>query len=177
VQVTVQNLFATTLTDVAGEIVLDGDSAAVRFDSCTAPVSLASGASTELTWYYTALERGQVSCAVRAVVSSLPDSSAFISSAPIQIQAQPSAALVNLLNSAPASVTKGQHNVFPLTIRVAHPDTGAYVASLRLDGIRLTVSDAAGTAQPADHVFSRMVLGDDFSNYAVAYPIPTTASP
>ncbi|MBK7143010.1 MAG: hypothetical protein IPH75_13110 [bacterium] len=172
VRLQVENHFASTLTNVVSEIALFGDSSAVRFDSSSAPLTLAASAGGELTCYFTAIQPGQVAWRMRAIAPLVPDSSAFLATATTSIQVQPSAAEVGLLNSAPASVTRGQKNVFPLTIRVAHPDSGQFIAPLEVHGVQLVVRDATGVGRTASSVFSRMAFAAGFTNYALSYPVP-----
>ncbi len=172
VRLNVQNLYGVTVPGLAAEVIPEGTIAAVRLDSCSGTLTLSPGATGELRCYFTSLQTGQVSWRMRAVAPAVSDSSAYIVSSTAIILERAETAVVSLLNSAPASVTQGQRNVFPLTITVSHPDTGASVSPLQLDAVRITVRDASGTGRPANQVFSLMALGVGFSNYAMALPVP-----
>ncbi len=167
------NHYGTTVSGIVPEPILQGDISAVRYDSCSSPLTLGPTGSGVLTCYYTAVSSGQCSWRLRAVASSIGDSSAFISTRPVKIQHLPTAAAVELINSAPASVTRGQHNIFPLSIHVTHPDTASATAPLLVSSIRFTVRDGNGTGRPANGIFSRMALGAGFANYAVLEPVPS----
>lgn len=169
----VSNHYGTTVSGIVADLRLQGDTLAVRFDSCSSPLTLGPTSSGILTCYYTAVSSGQCSWRVRAVANSIGDSSAFISTRQVRIQHLPTAAAVELINSAPASVTQGQHNIFPLSIHVTHPDTASATAPLLVSSIRFTVRDGNGTGRQANEIFSRMALGAGFANYAVLEPVPS----
>ncbi len=166
--VTVTNILGGAIDSVRGAIVEISDSSLVTFDSSDAgPVILATGESTDFTFYYTAAAAGEVCWQVLSYSESSADSSAIIQSANIRIQQSPSDVVVQMLNSAPISVTRGQANVFPLSIGFAHPDSTLATASLRLDSIILGVENSSGQSIYADDVFSRIKLATEYSNLVV----------
>ncbi len=166
--VTVTNILGSAIDSVRGIIIEISDSSLVTFDSSDAgPVILATGESTDFTFYYTAAAAGEVYWRVLSYSESSADSSAIIQSANIRIQQSPSDVVVQMLNSAPISVTRGQANVFPLSIGFAHPDSTLSTASLRLDSIILGVENSSGQSIYADDVFSRIKLATEYSNLVV----------
>ncbi|MEW5995278.1 MAG: hypothetical protein AB1744_12925, partial [Candidatus Zixiibacteriota bacterium] len=177
VRITVTNLLATAMDTVLGQIVNVDNPAIVTLDSSVSgPVPLDASASTDFVFYYTAGQPGDVSWQLRALAPTIPDSSAVVQTGSARVQASPSDVVVRLINTIPASVTRGQTNVFPLSIRFAHPDTLPTFASLRLDSLRLRVEDGAGADQAAGDVFSRMVLATNYANLAVLEVVPSQSS-
>ncbi len=163
----VSNLLSDPIADVYG-IVLDiSDSTAVALDSANSgPSPLAAGGTAEFVYYYTALQPGSVRWHVRATAPGVPDSSALIQTVAVNIQAVPHNVPLSLINSVPTSVTKGQANLFPVSIVFVHPDTAQSAASLRLNSLRLRVEDAEGTPINASSVFNQLILA---AGYYIQY--------
>ncbi len=171
--VTATNILGSTIDSVLGSIVEISDSSLVTFDSSIAgPVTLTAGDSTDFTFYYTAASAGTLYWRMLSYSESSADSSAIIRTANIRIQQSPSDVVVQMLNSVPISVTRGQANVFPMSVGFAHPDSTLSMASLRLDSIILGVEDGSGQSIYADDVFSRMILSTEYSNLVVLETIP-----
>ena len=159
VSLSVTNLLGGPIDSVFGEVVGLADSLLVTFDSSNlGPVTLAPGGSTVFDFYYTANQIGVESWQLRAVAPNIPDSSAIVQTDIIQIQAPPAVVTVQLVNSIPTAVIRGQTNVFPLSIRYDHPDTASTAAGLRLDSLRLRIEDGSGNAIAASSVVSRIAI-------------------
>ncbi len=170
------NLLPIQIDDVQAQVVGISDSELVVFDSsASGPVAVSSGTSAEFVFYYTALQPGEVSWQLRAVAESLPDSSAVIQTSAVHIQTSPADVLVELINSMPTSVTRGQSSVFPMSIAITHPDTAATGADLRLDSLVLRVEDGFGTPQAADEALSRVVIAAGYVIVAAVEEVPHTS--
>jgi hypothetical protein len=173
VNLSVTNLLDTTLGDVFGQILEISDSAIVVEDSSSAgPVNLASGDSTKFVIYFTALQPGSVHWRLQAIAPYIFDSSTVVQTEPVHIQAPPSNVMVDLMNSAPTSVTRGQTNVFPMSLSLTHSDSGAGAASIRLDSLALDIEDGSGAPVTGDAVFSRMVLTRGYTNLTILETVP-----
>ncbi len=168
VTLTTTNLDVTSISDVAAQIINVSNPSIVTFDSSSAdPVTIAAGGSQQYSFYYTASAVGTINWQIRAFSATVPDSSAVIQTETISIQALTANVPINLLNSMPNSVTKGQDNVFPLSIAVAHPDSLPEFASLRIDSLMLDVTDGMGGAVNANTVFSNIVLTSGYKILSV----------
>jgi len=173
VGITVTNLLLTPMSDVIGKVVAISDSSKVIYVGEDAgPVALDPGASIEFIFSYTAADTGAVSWQLQALETMTGDSSAVIAGETIGIQTPPDSAVVQLINSVPTAVIRGQTNVFPLSIKCPHPDTSASAASLRLENLRLRVEDGGGTPIEANRVFSRMVLSSGYTNLTILENLP-----
>lgn len=170
----VENRLPIALDSVTAVITDISDTTLVRLDSSrVAPVSLGAGASTSFCFYFTALQAGSAWWSLRAVSLSADDSSAVVESRHVTIERTVSSAVVRLLNSAPGAVTKGQTNIFPLSLGCIHPDTARGSASMQLGMLRLHITDLAGGDVPASSVFSRMVLATGYRNLAIIESVPS----
>jgi len=177
VRITAKNVLATPMDSVVGLIVGVDNPAIVSLDgSASGPTDLGGGESTDFVFYYTANQPGEISWQVRAIAPTVPDSSATIQTGSVVIQFPPANVLVQLVNSIPTAVTKGQINVFPLVIKINHPETLTTAASLRLDSLRLNVEDGSGTPLPASEVFSRMVLATGYTNLSILESVPSQST-
>lgn len=177
VSFTATNVQTVAMSDVSGKTVnISSPSRVALVDSVSGPVSLPSGGSTDFSFQYTALQPGEVYWQVRAVAPSFPDSSALIQTNTVNIQASPSVVTARLVNSIPTAVTRGQTNVFPMTVNFAHPDTASSAASLRLDSLRLVVEDGNLNPLNASDAFNRLVLATGFSVLSIIDSVPDQSS-
>ncbi|MCP4545500.1 MAG: hypothetical protein GY835_03405, partial [bacterium] len=177
VRFTATNVQTDTMTDVSGMIVaISNPSRVALVDSVVGPVSLSAGGSSEFSFQYTALQPGEVSWQLRAVAPTFPDSSALIQTNTVSIQSAPSNVTAQLVNSIPTAVTRGQVNVFPMTIKVTHPDTTLESASLRLNSLRIAVEDGNENPIPANTAFSRLVLASGYSNLSIKDSVTADSS-
>lgn len=173
VRFTVTNILTEAIDNVVGRMVTVSNPVIVTLsDSLVGPVTLASGESTDFYFTYTADQPGLVAWQVRALALDIPDSSVIIQTDTVMIQAAPENMQVQLINTIPTSVTKGQVNVFPMNLRFIHPDTLAAMASVRIDSLVVTVEDGDGGVLYADEAFSRMVLASGYSIVTVMETIP-----
>lgn len=171
------NLLGSPISGVTGDIVSISDSGAVTLDSASSgPVGLAPGATGEFIYYYTATRAGSVFWRVRAVAAAPIDSSAIVQTAAVTVQNAPSPVALQLLNTAPPAVTRGQTNVFPMSLRLTHGDSSPTSASIRLDSLRISIEDGAGQAQSAAAVFDRMVLAAGYFNLTILETVPDQSS-
>jgi hypothetical protein len=171
---TVTNLVDSTIDGVSGLIVGLSDSSVVTEDSgSTGPVSLAAGGSADFTVYYTASSVGTNSWQVRAVAPGIGEYSAILQTNSITVQSAPSQMRAQLINSIPASVTRGQTNVFPLSVKLTHLDTSVTTASIRMDSLTLHLETGSGTPCPASSVFTRMVLLNGYQTLAIIDAVPS----
>ena len=171
------NLLGSSISGVTGEVVSLSDSSAVVPDSAVAgPLSLAPGATGNFVFYYTAAQAGSLSWRIRAVSAAPLDTSATVKTASVTIQNIPSSVSAQLLNTAPTAVTRGQTNIFPMSLRLTHGDTVATTASVRIDSLRIGVEDGAGIPQSAADVFDRIVLATGYFNLTILETIPDQSS-
>ena len=89
------------------------------------------GQSNDFVYYYTANSVSELNWEMIAIAMDINDSSTVVSTPHIQIQSSPSNVPVVLINSMPTAVTKGQSNVFPLSLTISHPDTSSNSAPIR----------------------------------------------
>ncbi|MBN1213647.1 MAG: right-handed parallel beta-helix repeat-containing protein, partial [candidate division Zixibacteria bacterium] len=173
VRFTVTNILTAPIDNIVGRMVTVSNPAIVTLsDSLVGPVTLAGGESTDFYFIYTADQPGLVAWQVRALALDLPDSSVIIQTDTVRIQAAPENMKVQLINTIPASITKGQENVFPMNLRFIHPDTLGTAASVRIDSLAVTIEDGSGGMLNADEAFSRMVLSSGYSIITVLETIP-----
>ncbi|MDD4050359.1 MAG: hypothetical protein PHR28_00490, partial [candidate division Zixibacteria bacterium] len=173
VEIIVSNLLATPLDSVVGMIVETDDTTLVTLDSLSAdPRDLEPGEITVFTFYYTGRQPGPISWELQAFAATEAESSAVVSTGVVNIQAAASGGLVNLIKSTPTAVTRGQENVFPLTLQCIHLDSASATAPLRLDSLRLRIEDATGAGIPADHAFSRIILATGLNMQILSDSIP-----
>ncbi|MCK5125840.1 MAG: right-handed parallel beta-helix repeat-containing protein [candidate division Zixibacteria bacterium] len=173
VSFSITNMDVSEITDVTGEIVGLTNASLVTLDSSsTGPVVLASGASQTFNYYYTASSIGTVLWQLRGFSASLPDSSAIIQTDNIIIQSPPSEVAIQLINSMPASTTKGQENVYPLSIGITHPESTQDFSSLRLDSLFITVTDGSGNPVASNEVFSQIIFTAGYNILAVIDTLP-----
>lgn len=171
---TIKNVSGGTVDSVYGALVGISDTTLVRLDSSTVgPVSLAPGGEQIYHYFFTALGEGTESWKFRAISRVPVDSSATIQTPTTTIQRAISPVAPLLLSTSPTAVTKGQTNIFPLTIGCVHPDTGSAVAAMLLQTLRLRVVDGQGSAIAANSVFSRMVIATGYEILSVQSVIPT----
>ena len=171
--ITVTNIGPTPILDAFGVATI-GDSSLVSIDSSFAgPASIDVGSSVDFDFYYTGLATGELVWQFQAVAPSLGDSSALLTSDNIEIQQAPSNVAVDMINSIPTSVTKGQTNIFPMSIVIDHPDTLSSVASIRLDSLTLKIEDGTGKGRFADSTLSRIVLASGYTNLSIMETIPS----
>jgi len=164
----VTNIADSILYHVFGEVVgISNSSIVTSSGGYSGPVSLNSGESIEFNFTYSADSAGLISWQLHAIAGDVFDSSAVLETDEIQIQNAPDLLSAQLINSAPASVTRGQINIFPIGLNIEHPNDDDSVASLRLDSLKLKVTDGSGTAIAANSVFSRIVLSSEYHNLSI----------
>ncbi|MEW5924968.1 MAG: hypothetical protein AB1746_13370, partial [Candidatus Zixiibacteriota bacterium] len=171
--ISVTNLLTVTADNVIGKIVGISDSSHVTYISSTAgPITLAPGESGEFSFSFRADSVGEVYWMLQAEETILGDTSAVVSSDLINIQDSPENAFVQLINSVPTAVIRGQTNVFPLSIKCPHPDSTSTAASLRLESLRLRTENSTGQPLLANQIFSRMVLTSGYKNLSILENLP-----
>lgn len=149
---------------VQGPLVLDSSRAG--------PVSLEAGEGAIFAFYYTAQGAGVGSWEVSAYESTIPDSSAVVRTADVLLQTMASNIPLQFVNSIPTAVTRGQTNVFPLSVGVTHTGVGDTTASVQLGSLTITTVTAAGEPQPASHAFSRMALSSGYTTLSAIETVP-----
>ena len=171
--ISVTNLLTTAVDNVIGKIVGISDSSRVSFiGSSAGPISLAPGESGEFSFSFRADSVGEVHWLLQAEETILGDTSAVVSSDLINIQSSPNNAFVQLINSVPTAVIRGQTNVFPLSLKCPHPDSTSSTASLRLESIRLRSESSTGQPLQTSQIFSRMVLTSGYKNLTILENLP-----
>ncbi len=173
VRAVVSNLSTTAIDDVYCQFVSTANPADSEL---VGPVSLEPDQSLEFVHNYVPTEPEVTSWRIRSFSTSEGDSSGIVTTETVSIQAVPSDVVVQLINSAPTAVSRGQQNVFPLSLRYIHPSSSATTASLRVDSIRITVEDESGAPQPANSAFSKIILASDYTNLVVCEDIPSEPS-
>lgn len=174
--VTVRNLSAADLDDVATELVSIDNPSIVSLASAEAgPTSILAGDSAVFTWRYRAVDVGSLSWYFRAVAPSVADTSATLRIGPTTIRQAPAAAVLSFYNSIPTAVARGQSNVFPLSLGLAHSDTVSSLGGLQLDSLTIAVEDESGNPLPADRLFSRVVLSSGYTTLAVIDSLESSA--
>ncbi len=170
---TITNLSGGPVDSVFGVLYGMSDSSLLRLDSSsTGPVYLPIAGSFTSHFYFTAISEGDVAWTLRAVSKAPLDSSILLSTPQVSIQRAISPIAPQLLSTSPTAVTKGQTNIFPMTLGCSHPDTGSAVASIKIEGLRLRVADGQGVAVPANTVFSRLVLATGYEILSVVASVP-----
>ncbi|PKK85034.1 MAG: hypothetical protein CVT49_00390 [candidate division Zixibacteria bacterium HGW-Zixibacteria-1] len=170
--VSVTNLLTVAMDNVIGKIVGISDSSLVTFvGGVTGPISLAPGEAGEFSFVFTADAVGEVYWQLQAEETILGDTSAVVRSDQVKLQNPPNNVSVQLVNSVPTAVIRGQTNVFPLSIKCPHPDSVSSAASLRLESLRLR-TESSGIPLPANQIFSRMVLTSGYTNLTILEDLP-----
>ncbi len=163
VALTVTNLNDSTVNDITGEMVVISDSSLIVLDSSfVGPVSLNSGESVDFEFYFTAIQVGNIWWRLRAVSSELPLPSPTIQTETVTIQTPPINVMVQMINTIPASVTKGQTNVFPFSLILNQLDTTSTISTAVIDSMRLSIEDGSGTPLPANQALSGLVLSSGY---------------
>ncbi len=174
---TVTNITFAALDSIYGLINNYIDTTILVLDSSSSgPVTLNSGESIEFVYYYRGISPGVISWDLLAVATVVNDSSAIVSTETVTIQISPSQVQVQFINSVPASVAKGQINVFPLSLNIIHPDSLQTTATIRLDSIILNVDNGSDSLVKANDVFSRMVLSSGDNNLSILNTVPAESS-
>lgn len=169
----ITNASVGSFDGILGRILQLSDSSLVRADSSAAgPANLLPGQSQVFHQYYTTLSAGAESWKLRATAASPQDSSALVQTPSVIIQQAISPVSPQLSGTSPTAVTKGQSNVFPLTVQCQHPDTSSGVASLVLESLKLRVVNGQGGSISAREVFSRMVVATGSAILAVVTDVP-----
>ncbi|MCB2230792.1 right-handed parallel beta-helix repeat-containing protein [bacterium] len=171
---TVTNVLATPMDSVFGVSIPTGP---VALDSASSgPVALASGEETTFTFYYSATATGTASWELSAYESVIPDSSAVVRTAEVALQSPAALVPIHFINSVPTAVTKGQTNVFPLSLGIAHPDESDTTASIKLSSLTVSVVDGTGASQLASDAFTRMALSSGYTTLAAYDIVPQQSS-
>ncbi len=174
---TITNLTQDAVQDIKCDISLFDNSGALAGDSSyLGPVTIAPGESEEFYHCYTAVKSGSVHWEIQAYSLVGPDSTGLLISDTVLIQSIPQDLKINLISSIPASVIRGQTHVYPLSISYNYPDGEDNSAPLRLDSLRIRVTDGSGNPRIADETFSRMVLSSGYSNLAVLEDLAAESS-
>ncbi|UCG61665.1 MAG: right-handed parallel beta-helix repeat-containing protein [Candidatus Zixiibacteriota bacterium] len=169
----VTNLLGTPLDTVYCEFVAVNNGV----DSIVlGPVYLGSEETTQFDGLFTASGSGSESWRIRAFSENPIDSSVAVYTDEVRIDEVPSDVALSLVNSAPTAVSRGQANVFPLSIRFEQVDTSSTRTAVRLDSIQISVEDDSGQPLAANSVFSRMVVATDNINLVVENSPPSTPS-
>ncbi|MFH1314564.1 MAG: right-handed parallel beta-helix repeat-containing protein [Candidatus Eisenbacteria bacterium] len=171
------NILPTTMYDVSCDITGIGEPGIVSLDSSSvARGVLSPGGTADFTASYTALEAGTVHWRIQAFSSNPADSSAPVQTEPVVIQTAPSGAVVEMISSIPTAVTRGQRQVFPLSIKYRHSDPSPLAASIRLDSLRVGIMDETGIPLSAGAIFSRMVLATGYTNLTILETLPDAST-
>jgi Right handed beta helix region len=174
VALSITNATAGSIDSVYGMLDDIQNPSLVRLDSSlNGPATLSAGQQFISHYYFTALAEGSQVWQLRASSKVPVDSSATIQTAAVQIQSAISPVSPQLVNTSPTAVTKGQTNIFPMTLWCAHPDTGRNVAAMTLQSLRVRVVDGQGLAIPANTVFSRMMIETGFDILSVVTSVPS----
>ncbi|MEZ5360319.1 MAG: right-handed parallel beta-helix repeat-containing protein [Candidatus Zixiibacteriota bacterium] len=175
VSMSVTNLNVASVDNVVAEIIDISAPTLVTFDSSSAgPVSIPSGGTQEFTIYYTAAAVGTITWQMRAFTDAVPDSSAVVQSETVSIQAPPTDVAVDVINSMPNSATRGQANIFPLSITIMHPESSTDYSALRLDSLEITVIDGDGAELSAADIFSNMLLATGYQILTIVTAMPAS---
>ncbi|KAA3636415.1 MAG: T9SS C-terminal target domain-containing protein [Calditrichaeota bacterium] len=171
------NLSPSPLTNMICNIISISDSQAVSLESSNiGPIDLNAGENYDFTYHYTADSASLLNWQFQVVAVDINDSSAIVISPLIQIQNTPVDIPLVLINSMPTAVTKGQSNVFPLSLTISHPDSLPTSAPIRLDSLFLSIEDASGQSQLASALFSRVVLTAGYDILSVLETIPNLST-
>jgi len=173
VAATVYNISGTPLDSVLAEVVTVSNDTIVSVQSLPSSwLTIPANDSTLFEFDYLAVSTGSLYWSLRAVSKVDSDTSAVMSTPTVDIQDIPSPVEVTLLNSIPTAVSRGQANVFPLSISVQNTDTSISAAAVKIDSLTLSVKDASGSPQSADDIFSRVVLSTQYANLVVLESLP-----
>lgn len=173
----VTNLSGSSIENVGAETINISNPALVIMDSSSVgPVSIAPGTTQEFSVYYTAAGVGNLTWQMRSYSSSVPDSSAVIQTETIYIQSAPVNVPVSITNSMPNSATRGQENIFPLSITISHPESAGEYSALRIDSLMISVVDGNGADIQAADVFSSVILASGYYILSVDSTIPTAST-
>ncbi len=173
----VTNILAAPVDNIIADVLTIDNPSLVQSDSALAgPITLEAGESAQFKFYYTSLDTGLTSWRLHAVAQLINDTSAAITTESIQIQAVPANPMARLINSIPTSATRGQLNIFPLSLEIFHPSTNSAVAPIELDSLRINVRDGTGNPVFASSVFSRMVLSSGYTNLSIIETLPDQES-
>jgi len=177
VRFTVTNRLATVMDEVSGVVVGCTDSTIVTRDSAYAgPGVLDPGESIQFAGYFTAIAPGRVAFQVQGMAWPDADTSALLATNQTCLQQPPADIPVSLISSIPTAVTRGQTNVFPLSISYSHPGADSSTAAIRLDSLRLDVFDGLSQPLQASALFSRMVLSTGYTPLTVLNQPPAEAA-
>lgn len=173
----VTNVLAAPLSDIYSEIVDVSAPSLIQLDSSdTGPAAMNAGESTTFRYYYTAVDTGSVVWRMHAFAESISDTSSTIETDTTRIQEAPDNIYTRLINSIPTAVTRGQSNVFPLSLEITHTGTGGSTAPIRLDSLRIHIEDASGSGIEADSIFSRIILSSGYNNLVIHETVPDQES-
>lgn len=168
VKVNVTNLSSTPLDSVFCKITATGDVQIMQLDSSfVGPVTLSASQTASFYHQYTGIQPGTNFWKLQAFSTTKGESSAVVQTEPVTMQTVPEQVQVQMISSIPTSVIRGQSHVYPLSIKCLNSANSPLVASLQLDSLRLRIEDGSGAAQPANQVFSRMVLATGYNNLAI----------
>ncbi|HUU44748.1 MAG TPA: hypothetical protein VM118_03355, partial [Acidobacteriota bacterium] len=175
--VAVTNVSLAAIDNVVPAVIMVTGDTCVTLDSArTSGQTIAPGETEVFGYYYTAASPGSVAWSLRAASTTTGDSSVVLQTPSVAVQSRPDHARVRLINSMPPAVTRGQNNVFPMTIAIGHPDTAATAAPLRLDSLVVHVWDAAAQDIPFNTVAGRLALATGLPNLTVLEQVPADAS-
>jgi len=167
------NLNIATLDAVSGTIVAILDSTIVSLDSSFAgPVTLNPGDTGMFSFFFSADFVGSTNWSLRAVDAVSAESSAVLQTPLVTIQTIPNNVPVSFINSIPTAVTKGQLNVFPMSLKITHPDSSGTTAAIRIDSLRLLVEDGANNPIAANTALSGLVLSSGFQTISIINTVP-----
>jgi hypothetical protein len=176
-KVRVTNLLSVSVSGVTCDIgSVIGEDLVDPGDRFVGPADLAPNETVEFHSDYTASREGVAGWKIRAFASDPRESSGVIFTEEVVVQSVPAGVFVEMLSTIPAAVTRGQTRIFPLSIRSRHREASPLAASVRLDSLRISIEDEAGAPQPADMVFSRLVLATGYRTLAVVDAPPHAAS-
>jgi parallel beta-helix repeat protein len=171
---TVTNVLNLPMDSVFGICTVNGPAA---LDSAfSGPVPLGIDEQVTFTFFYTAQAPGAASWELSAYEPTIPDSSAVVRTAETALQAPAYDVPLHFINSTPTAVTKGQTNVFPLSIEITHPDSSDTTAAVELAGLTISVTDASGQPQDASDAFSRMVLSSGYTTLSAIEVVPAQSA-
>ncbi|MEW5874875.1 MAG: Ig-like domain-containing protein [Candidatus Zixiibacteriota bacterium] len=149
-----------------------GASGSIRLDSVSGGSAvIAPGTSATIRRFYTAAAPGSCALRYRAVTESLHDSSALVESPAIFVQSAPAPISLTLTSSIPAAVTRGQNNVFPLTI-VLQNNSDPEAAPVRIESLTLSAQDFDRQPLSMAAVAKRLILTDDRRQSTLVEDIP-----
>jgi hypothetical protein len=177
IQADVTNLLPIQLDSVFCEITtLKGSEPLSPDVTRLGPKPLEAGGTATFSTSYVATQPGTVFWEMQAFSAGMAESSATVQTQPTTVQTAPTGVKVEIVSSIPTSVTRGQAQVFPMSLRYRHVDSTPLAASVRLDSLRLRVEDGSGLPQPADRFLSRIVLATGYTNLAIVESVPSTAA-